>query len=120
MACGRNAPTGTTPWDPFLSATSRPLLIDLHPHSDGQIFSSQEMRDWFDTVVPGLSLTRPTHVLGGDLPKRDWFDQPRSPLRYAGDSEIHTVSPGRPIGAYTRTMWLNWLVMAFIYIFTVR
>ena len=77
-----------------------PLLIDLHQHSDGQIFSSPEMRDWFDTVVPGLSLTKPTHVLDGDLPKRDWFDQPRSPLRYAGDSEIHTVSPGRPIGLH--------------------
>ena len=77
-----------------------PLLIDLHQHSDGQIFSSPEMRDWFDTVVPGLSLTKPTHVLDGDLPKRDWFDQPRSPLHYAGDGEIHTVSPGRPIGLH--------------------
>ena len=56
-----------------------PLLIDLHQHSDGQIFSSREMRDWFNTVVPGLSLSKPTHVLDGDLPKRDWFDQPRSP-----------------------------------------
>jgi hypothetical protein len=77
-----------------------PLLIDLHQHSDGQIFSSPEMRDWFDTVVPGLSLAKPTHVLDGDLPKRDWFDKARSPLCYSGDGEIHTVSPGRPIGLH--------------------
>ncbi|SCX91454.1 Glycosyl transferase family 2 [Nitrosospira sp. Nl5] len=76
-----------------------PQLVDLHRYSDGQIFSSPEMRDWFDTVVPGLSLSKPTHVLDGDLPKRDWFDQPRTP-RSTPDSEIHTVSPGRPIGLH--------------------
>jgi hypothetical protein len=79
-----------------------PQLIDLHQYSDGQIFSSPEMRDWFDTIVPGLSLSKPTHVLDGDLPKRDWFDWPRTPLRSSNnsDSEIHTVSPGRPIGLH--------------------
>ncbi|HET7061827.1 MAG TPA: glycosyltransferase family A protein [Nitrosospira sp.] len=75
-------------------------LIDLHQYCDGQIFSSPEMRDWFDTIVPGLSLSKPTHVLDGDLPKRDWFDQPRTPLLSATDGEIHTVSPGRPIGLH--------------------
>ena len=53
-------------------------LIELHQGCDGQIFSSPEMRDWFDTVVPGLSRSKPTHVLDGDLPKRDWFDAPPS------------------------------------------
>jgi hypothetical protein len=77
-----------------------PQLIDLHQYSDGQIFSSPEMRDWFDTIVPGLSLSKPTHVLDGDLPKRDWFEQPRTPRRSAMDGEIHTVSPGRPIGLH--------------------
>lgn len=79
-----------------------PQLIDLHQYSDGQIFSSPEMRDWFDTIVPGLSLSKPTHVLDGDLPKRDWFDQLRRPLRssFDSDGEIHTVSPGRPIGLH--------------------
>ena len=77
-----------------------PQLIDLHQYSDGQIFSSPEMRDWFDTIVPGLSLEKPTHVLDGDLPKRDWFDQPRTPLHSAAVGEIHTVSPGRPIGLH--------------------
>jgi hypothetical protein len=77
-----------------------PRLIDLHQYSDGQIFSSPEMRDWFDTIVPGLSRSKPTHVLDGDLPKRDWFEQPRTPLHSAMDGEIHTVSPGRPIGLH--------------------
>jgi hypothetical protein len=77
-----------------------PQLVDLHQYSDGQIFSSPEMRDWFDTVIPGLSLNKPTHVLDGDLPKRDWFAQPRTPLRSATAGEIHTVSPGRPIGLH--------------------
>ncbi|SFO38872.1 glycosyltransferase family 2 protein [Nitrosospira briensis] len=104
-------------------------LIDLHQYSDGQIFSSPEMRDWFDTVVPGLSRNKPTHVLDGDLPKRDWFDRPRTPLRSAVDGEIHTVSPGRPIGLHphhvtelashgihlhfygeiTHGLWLQWI-----------
>lgn len=108
-----------------------PQLIDLHQYSDGQIFSSPEMRDWFDTVVPGLSLRKPTHVLDGDLPKRDWFDQPRTPLRSSihNDGEIHTVAPGRPIGLHphhvaelanhrihlhfygeiTHGLWLQWI-----------
>jgi hypothetical protein len=77
-----------------------PQLVDLHQYSDGQIFSSPEMRDWFDTVVPDLSRGKPTHVLDGDLPKRDWFDRPRTSLRSAADGEIHTVSPGRPIGLH--------------------
>jgi glycosyltransferase involved in cell wall biosynthesis len=77
-----------------------PQLVDLHQLSDGQIFSSPEMRDWFDTVVPGLSLNKPTHVLDGDLPKRDWFDRPCTALRSASEGEIHTVAPGRPIGLH--------------------
>ncbi|MCV5754560.1 hypothetical protein OFN51_37755, partial [Escherichia coli] len=73
-------------------------LIELHQDCDGQIFSSPEMRDWFDTVVPGLSRSKPTHVLDGDLPKRDWFDAPRCVPISESDGEIHTVVPGRPIG----------------------
>ncbi|WP_119155234.1 glycosyltransferase [Caldimonas tepidiphila] len=77
-----------------------PQLVDLHRRADGQIFSSPEMRDWFDTVVPGLSAHRPTHVLDGDLPKRDWFEGPFSLRLSAADGEIHTVVPGRPIGLH--------------------
>ncbi|HYD94997.1 MAG TPA: glycosyltransferase [Noviherbaspirillum sp.] len=105
------------------------LLVDLYRHADGQIFSSPEMRDWFDTVVPGLSRGKPTHVLDGDLPKRDWFDQPRALPLSAIDGEVHTVSPGRPIGLHpevvgelarhrihlhfygeiTQGQWLSWI-----------
>jgi hypothetical protein len=77
-----------------------PQLVELHRRADGQIFSSPEMRDWFDTIVPGLSRSTPTHVLDGDLPKRDWFDAPRSRRRSEADGEIHTVVPGRPIGLH--------------------
>jgi len=115
-----------------LEKGSWPQLIDLYRHADGQIFSSPEMADWFDTVIPGLSLTKPTHVLDGDLPKRDWFGQQRTPLLSDSDGEIHTVSPGRPIGLHphhvaelarhgihlhfygeiTHGQWLEWISKA--------
>jgi hypothetical protein len=75
-------------------------LVDLYRYADGRIFSSPEMRDWFDTVVPGLSQSRPSHVLDGDLPKRDWFEGRNVPLLSAVDGEPHTVVPGRPIGLH--------------------
>lgn len=87
-----------------LEKGSWPQLIELYRHADGQIFSSPEMRDWFETIVPGLSRSKPVHVLDGDLPKRDWFEQPRSPLLSEQDGEIHTVSPGRPIGLHPHTV----------------
>jgi hypothetical protein len=81
-----------------------PQLVELHQYSDGQIFSSPEMRDWFDTVIPGLSRSKPTHILDGDLPKRDWFDRPTTRLRSACDGELHTVAPGRPIGLHPHSV----------------
>ncbi len=87
-----------------LEKGSWPQLIDLYRYSDGQIFTSPEMRDWFDTVIPGLSDAKPTHVLDGDLPKRDWFDQPTALLLSEADGEIHTVVPGRPIGLHPQTV----------------
>jgi hypothetical protein len=62
------------------------------------------MRDWFDTVVPGLSRSRPCHVLDGDLPRREWFDGRNVPLLSAVDGELHTVVPGRPIGLHPSTV----------------
>ncbi|HEX2073653.1 MAG TPA: glycosyltransferase family 2 protein [Geodermatophilus sp.] len=74
-----------------------PQLVDLHVRSDGQIYSSPELRDWFAVTVPatrsGLS-----HVLDGDLPKSEWFTGDPSPLLSHSDGEIHTVIPGRPLG----------------------
>ena len=83
---------------------SWPQLVELFEQADGSIFSSPEMRDWFDTVIPGLSLARPCHVLDGDLPKKDWFARPAGALLSSADGEIHTVVPGRPIGLHPHTV----------------
>lgn len=79
-------------------------LVELYRYADGRIFSSPEMRDWFDTVAPSLSTTRPCLVLDGDLPKRDWFAEARAPLLSAQDGAVHTVVPGRPIGLHPPTV----------------
>lgn len=75
-----------------------PELVDLHTRSDGQIYSSEELRSWFAATVPatrfGLS-----HVLDGDLPKAESFSgRPRTPLLSDSTGDIHTVIPGRPMG----------------------
>lgn len=106
-----------------------PQLIDLYRQSHGQIYSSPEMRDWFEITVPGsVSQGRP-YVLDGDLPKREWFTDERSPRLSQQDGHLHTVVPGRPIGLhphnvaelaaqdihlhfygdFTHGQWLNWI-----------
>jgi glycosyltransferase involved in cell wall biosynthesis len=77
-------------------------LVALYRLSDGRIYSSPEMRDWFAAVVPGLD--GPSMVLDGDLPKRDWLDAPRSPRLSQQDGLLHTVVPGRPIGLHPHTV----------------
>jgi len=74
-------------------------LIALTTRSDGQIYSSPELRDWFATIVPGVH-DSPSLVLDGDLPKRDWFTAERSPRLSQQDGQLHTVVPGRPIGMH--------------------
>ncbi len=74
-----------------------PALVDLHVRSDGQIYSSEELRRWFAAVVPRSRAGRST-VLDGDLPKADWLRSERSTLLSDADGEIHTVIPGRPMG----------------------
>lgn len=86
-----------------------PLLADLVRLADGCIYSSPEMRDWFTTALPRLPATRPEYVLDGDLPRRAWFLQERSPLlsasaSAAGTGQVHTVVPGRPIGLHPPTV----------------
>jgi hypothetical protein len=78
-------------------------LVDLYTRSDGQIYSSPELRDWFYTVVPGLR-DRDALVLDGDLPKADWFAAACSPRLSQRDGAIHTVVPGRPIGLHPWTV----------------
>lgn len=87
-----------------LEKGSWPQLVELYRRADGRIFSSPEMRDWFDTVVPGLSQTRPAHVLDGDLPRRTWFEGEHAPPLSAADGALHTVVPGRPIGLHPHTV----------------
>lgn len=79
-------------------------LIELYRRSDGHVYSSPEMRDWFATVEPRAVADRPSTVLDGDLPKRDWFQVERSPLLSESDGQIHTVVPGRPIGLHPWTV----------------
>ncbi|GAB4195672.1 MAG: hypothetical protein OHK0022_12560 [Roseiflexaceae bacterium] len=79
-------------------------LVELYTRADGQIYSSPEMRDWFDTVVPGLTSSTPTLVLDGDLPLRFWTAAPRTPRLSERDGQIHTVVPGRPIGLHPWTV----------------
>lgn len=79
-------------------------LVELYQFSDGQIYCSVEMQDWFETVIPGISNREYTLILDGDLPKKDWFTDKRSRLVSEGDGEIHTVVPGRPIGLHPQNV----------------
>lgn len=78
-------------------------LVDLYRRSDGRIYCSPEMRDWFETVVPVLSGAS-SLILDGDLPKRDWLNAGRSPRISASLGGIHTMVPGRPIGLHPGTV----------------
>ncbi|HEY1010849.1 MAG TPA: glycosyltransferase family 2 protein [Daejeonella sp.] len=77
-------------------------LIDLYTLSDGQIYSSPEMRDWFAQFV--AEDNRDLLVLDGDLPKKEWFTNEVSPKLSEVDGEPHTVVPGRPIGLHPNTV----------------
>lgn len=77
-----------------------PQLINLHTRTDGQIYSSPELRDWFKTVLPGCMDQGRTLVLDGDLPKQEWFEGQPSARLSDLDGEFHTVVPGRPIGLH--------------------
>ncbi len=74
-----------------------PQLVDLYRRSDGQIYATEEARDWFRMAEPSLA-DGASLVLDGDLPKVDWFGGALAPLLSEGDGEVHTVVPGRPMG----------------------
>jgi glycosyltransferase involved in cell wall biosynthesis len=81
-----------------------PDLVELTEQCDGVIHSSEEMAQWFDTVIPPRDPST-TLVLDGDLPKRDWFEGVGRTRRLSeADGEIHTVVPGRPIGLHVSTV----------------
>jgi glycosyltransferase involved in cell wall biosynthesis len=79
-------------------------LVDLQRLSDGQIYCSPEMRDWYAMAVPGSVSGGNPYVLDGDLPKKEWFAGERSPRLSEQDGELHTVVPGRPIGLHPETV----------------
>ena len=74
-----------------------PALVELHTRSDGQIYSSPELRDWFAAAVPATRHGR-SHILDGDPPRAEWLRGERADLLSASDGQIHTVIPGRPMG----------------------
>ena len=80
-----------------------PQMMDLYTKSEGQIYTSQEMRDWFLQFLP-KEAANTALVLDGDLPKKEWFKTELSPLLSAEDGELHTVVPGRPIGLHPHTV----------------
>ncbi len=72
-------------------------LVDLHVRSDGVVYSSPELRDWFAITAPATR-GRPSMVLDGDLPKAEWLHGEQSGLLSEQDGEVHTVIAGRPMG----------------------
>lgn len=78
-------------------------LLDLYTRSDGQIYTSPEMQNWFNLFLPTPANRRLSLIMDGDLPKREWFTTERTPLlssQSGGDDAFHTVVPGRPIGLH--------------------
>jgi hypothetical protein len=81
-----------------------PLLADLCQRADGLVYTSLEMREWFEQVLPRRPSGRPSLVLDGDLPKREWFEGEAATRLARADGEVHTVVPGRPIGLHPSTV----------------
>ncbi|MCA1680094.1 MAG: glycosyltransferase family 2 protein, partial [Actinobacteria bacterium] len=75
-------------------------LVDLHVHSDAQIFTSPEMRAWYETVLPDSGESGLTLILDGDLPKSDWLEGTPAVRLSDRDGEAHTVCAGRPFGIF--------------------
>lgn len=78
-------------------------LIEIYNKSDGQIYVSEEMRNWFRQFLVSYD-EKKTYVLDGDLPKQEWFSDNFSQKLSQKDGEIHTVVPGRPIGLHPSTV----------------
>ncbi|MBA2298364.1 MAG: glycosyltransferase family 2 protein, partial [Actinobacteria bacterium] len=77
-----------------------PQLVDLHLRSDAQIFTSQELLAWYESVLPDSTESDLSLVLDGDLPKADWFDGVPGSRLSERDGEAHTVCVGRPFGIF--------------------
>ncbi|MFJ6297361.1 glycosyltransferase family 2 protein [Streptomyces griseoviridis] len=72
-------------------------LHTLVSDSWGRIFSSVELREWFELQFGGTFDSHTTLVLDGDLPKSDWMTDDWAPKLSDSDGEMHTVCVGRTI-----------------------
>ncbi|MDX2154548.1 MAG: glycosyltransferase [Bryobacteraceae bacterium] len=79
-----------------------PQLLELYARSAGQVYVSEEMREWFADFLP--EPPQRTLVLDGDLPKQEWFEGTFSPKLSEQDGEWHTVVAGRPIGLHAHVV----------------
>ncbi|NDV57807.1 glycosyltransferase family 2 protein [Bacteroides sp. 519] len=70
-------------------------LIEMYEQADGRIFINEECKDWYEQF---LITSKPTYILDGDLPKKDYFTNNFSTKLSDQDGEIHTVVPGRIVG----------------------
>ena len=70
-------------------------LIELYAKSDGQIYLSEEAKDWYEQYIP---FSKMPYILDGDLPKVDYFTDDFSKKLSDTDGEIHTVVAGRLVG----------------------
>ncbi len=78
-----------------------PQLAQLHLLADARAYSSAEMRDWYETALPGAARADDlTIVQNGDLPKAEWFEGKPSERLSERDGDVHTVCAGRPFGIY--------------------
>jgi glycosyltransferase involved in cell wall biosynthesis len=71
-------------------------LLALYRNCDGRMYTNVTLQTWFEHFLPVTD--RPSFVMDGELPKKEWFLNERSTLLSNVDNEIHTVFVGRPIG----------------------
>jgi len=60
------------------------------------MYTNVTLQTWFEHFLPVTD--RPSFVMDGELPKKEWFLNERSTLLSNVDTELHTVFVGRPIG----------------------
>ncbi|CAA9525897.1 MAG: Beta-1,3-glucosyltransferase [uncultured Solirubrobacteraceae bacterium] len=75
-----------------------PRLADLVSRADACLLSGAAERDWFQAALPGRLDPARTHVMDGDLPKRDWLDAAPAPRLSAADGMPHVALLGRAAG----------------------
>lgn len=74
-----------------------PLLRDLVLGSDARIYSSPELRDWFDLAIPEAAELPHTVAMDGDLPSRDRMTDDWAARLSDEDGAPHTACVGRTL-----------------------